>query len=60
MRAWVAAGGDVHARQFKRMRNALRTLEGYTGRVMRDLRRRLDDMPGAPLRERIRDTLDVT
>lgn len=34
-------GRYAHARQFKRMRKALRTLKGYTGRVMRDLRRQL-------------------
>ncbi len=47
------AGRYAHARQFKRMRKALRTLKGYTGRVMRDLRRRLEDIPQGPLRERI-------
>lgn len=41
-------GRYVHARQFKRMRKALRTLRGYTGRVMRDLRRRLEDIPQSP------------
>ena len=30
------AGRYAHARQFKRMRKALRTLKGYTGRVMRE------------------------
>ena len=50
----------AHARQFKRMRKALRTLKGYTGRVMRDLRRRLEDIPPGPLRERILDMLVLT
>lgn len=34
------AGRYAHARQFKRMRKALRRLKGYTGRVMRDVARR--------------------
>ena len=38
-------GRYAHARQFKRMRKALRTLRGYTGRVLRDLRRQLDEIP---------------
>ncbi len=54
------AGRYAHARQFRRMRKALRTLKGYTGRVMRDLRRRLDDIPEGPLRERILDMLVLT
>lgn len=54
------AGRYAHARQFKRMRKALRTPKGYTGRVMRDLRRRLEDIPEGPLRERILDMLVVT
>ena len=41
------AGRYAHARQFERMRKALRTLKSYTGRVMRDLRRRLEDIPDA-------------
>ena len=32
-------GRYAHARQFKRMRKALKTLRGYTGRVLRDIRR---------------------
>ena len=35
-------GRYAHAKQFKRMRKALRTLRGTTGRVLRDLRRQLD------------------
>ncbi len=47
----MQAGRYAHARQFKRMRKALRRLKGYTGRVMRDMARRLatvgDDAPRA-------------
>jgi transposase, IS5 family len=50
-------GRYAHARQFKRMRKALRTLKGYTGRVLRDLRRQLDEIPEGPLRERVLDKL---
>lgn len=35
------------------MRKALKKLKGYTGRVMRDLRRQLDDIPEGSLRDRI-------
>jgi IS5 family transposase len=50
-------GRYAHAKQFKRMRKALRTLKGYTGRVLRDLRRQLDEIPTGPLRERVLDKL---
>jgi len=50
-------GRYAHAKQFRRMRKALRTLKGYTGRVMRDIRRQLDEIPGGPLRERVLDKL---
>lgn len=50
-------GRYAHAKQFRRMRKALRTLKGYTGRVMRDLRRQLDEIPEGPLRERMLDKL---
>jgi IS5 family transposase len=50
-------GRYAHARQFKRMRKALRTLKSYTGRVLRDLRRQLEDIPAGPLRERVLDKL---
>jgi IS5 family transposase len=50
-------GRYAHARQFKRMRKALRTLKGYTGRVLRDIRRQLDDIPAGAYRERLLDTL---
>lgn len=49
----LQVGRYAHAKQFKRMRKALRKLKGYTGRVMRDLRRQLDDIPSSPLRDRI-------
>ncbi len=50
-------GRYAHAKQFRRMRKALRTLKGYTGRVMRDLRRQHDEIPEGPLRERVLDKL---
>lgn len=53
-------GRYAHARQFKRMRKALRTLKGYTGRVMRDLRRHLSGIPAGALREEICDALVLT
>jgi len=46
------AGRYVHAKQFGRMRKALKRLKGYAGRVMRDLRRHLGDLPAGALRER--------
>ena len=53
----MQAGRYAHARQFKRMRKALKKLKGYTGRVLRDLRRQLDAIPEGPLRERDLDML---
>jgi len=53
----MQAGRYAHARQFKRMRKALKKLKGYTGRVLRDLRRQLDAIPDGPLRERVLDML---
>lgn len=50
-------GRYAHARQFKRMRKALRTLKGYAGRVMRDLRRQIDLIPAGAFRETVLDTL---
>ena len=50
-------GRYAHAKQFKRMRKALKTLKGYTGRVLRDLRRQLSAIPAGPLRERVLDKL---
>ena len=49
----LQVGRYAHAKQFRRMRNALRKLKGYTGRIMRDLRRNLDDIPTGALRDRI-------
>ena len=43
----LQVGRYAHAKQFKRMRKALKRLKGYTGRVMRDLRRHLQDIPKA-------------
>lgn len=53
----MQAGRYAHARQFKRMRRALKKLKGYTGRVLRDLRRQLDAISAGPLRERVLDML---
>ena len=50
-------GRHAHPRQFKRMRKALKKLKGYTGRVQRDLRRHLQDIPDGPFRERVLDKL---
>lgn len=49
----MQVGRYAHAKQFRRMRKALKKLKGYTGRVMRDLRRHLKDIPTSPLRDRI-------
>jgi IS5 family transposase len=51
------AGRYAHARQFKRMRRALRRLRGYTGRVMRDVARRLATAGDEGLRDRIEGEL---
>ncbi|MCC5955827.1 MAG: IS5 family transposase [Natronohydrobacter sp.] len=56
----LQVGRYAHAKQFKRMRKALKTLKGYTGRVMRDLRRYLRDIPAGTLREKICDALVLT
>jgi IS5 family transposase len=39
------------------MRKALRKLKGYTRRVLRDLRRQLDEIRAGSLRDRVLDTL---
>jgi IS5 family transposase len=52
------AGRLAHARQFRRMRKALRTLKGYTGRVLRDIQRQIDAVEG-PLRAKISGRLDL-
>jgi IS5 family transposase len=49
----LQVGRYAHARQFKRMRKALKRRKGYTARVMRDLRRQLEDIPEGSLRDRI-------
>jgi len=49
----LQVGRYAHAKQFKRMRKALKNLKGYTGRIMRDLRRHLQDIPEGSLRDRI-------
>lgn len=49
----LQVGRYAHAKQFKRMRKALKKLKGYTGRVLRDLRRQMDDIPAGDLRDRI-------
>jgi IS5 family transposase len=46
-------GRYAHARQFKRMRKALRRLKGYTGRVLRDIERQMDKVAEGPLKARI-------
>jgi IS5 family transposase len=46
----LRVGRYAHAKQFMRMRKALKRLKGYTGRVMRDLRRQLDDIREGGLR----------
>jgi len=49
----LQVGRYAHAKQFKRMHKALKKQKGYTGRVMRDLRCHLDDIPVSGLRDRI-------
>jgi IS5 family transposase len=46
-------GRYAHARQFKRMRKALRRLKSYTGRVLRDIERQLDKVPEGALKSRL-------
>ena len=53
------AGRLAHARQFRRMRKALRTLKGHTGRVLRDIRRQVDAVAEGRLRTQVRDRLDL-
>ena len=53
-------GRYAHARQFKRMRKALRRLKGYTGRVLRDIERQLDKVPEGALRTRILEMIALT
>ena len=51
------AGRHAHARQFRRMRKALRTLKGYTGRVLRDIGRKIGAIPEGPPRTRIEERM---
>lgn len=53
----LQVGRYAHARQFKRMRKALKRLKGYCGRVLRDLRRQLPEIPPGDLKDRITDKL---
>ncbi|TJZ90659.1 IS5 family transposase [Paracoccus gahaiensis] len=53
----VRIGRYAHARQSKRMGKALKQLRGYTGRVLRDIRRQLDGIAEGSFRERVLDTL---
>ena len=46
-------GRYAHARQFKRMRKALRRLKGYTGRVLRDIERQLGKVPEGAVKARL-------
>lgn len=48
-------GRYAHARQFKRMRKALRRLKGYTGRVLRHIERQIDKVVEGPLKARIQE-----
>ena len=50
-------GRYAHARQFKRMRKALRRLKGYTGRVLRDIERQLDKVPEGRLKVRLEEMI---
>jgi IS5 family transposase len=52
------AGRLAHARQFRRMRQARRTLKGYTGRVLRAIQRQIDAVAAGKLRTQVRDRLD--
>jgi IS5 family transposase len=53
------AGRLAHARQFRRLRKALRTLKGYTGRVLRDTRRQIDAVADGPVRAKMLDRLEL-
>jgi len=48
-------GRYAHARQFKRMRKALRRLKGYTGRVLRDIERQMDKVSERPLKLKLQE-----
>jgi IS5 family transposase len=49
----LQVGRYAHAKQFRRMRKALKRLKGYSGRVMRDLRRHPGDLLAGALRDRV-------
>jgi IS5 family transposase len=46
-------GRYAHARQFKRMRKALRRFKGYTGRVLRDIERQMDKVAEGPPKNQV-------
>jgi transposase, IS5 family len=54
------AGRYAHAKQFKRMRKALRRLKGYVGRVRGDILAHLGSIPAGALRERLLEALALT
>jgi transposase, IS5 family len=54
------AGRYAHAKQFKRMRKALRRLKGYVGRVHGDILTHLGSVPAGALRERMLEALALT
>ena len=51
------AGRHAHARQFRRMRKVLRTLRGFTGRVLRDIGRKTGAVPEGRLRAQVTDRM---
>jgi len=53
-------GRYAHAKQFKRMRKALRRLKGYVGRVRGDILAHLGSVPAGALRERLLEALALT
>ena len=55
----VQVGRYAHARQFKRMRKALRRLKGYTGRVLRDIERQLGKVPEGALKARLVEMISL-
>ena len=55
----MQVGRYLHAKQVRRMRKALKKLKGYTGRVLRDIRRQLQDIPEGAFRERVLDKLSL-
>lgn len=53
----VKVGRFAHARKFKSMNKALRTLKGYAGRVKRDVERQLEGLSDADIKARIADEI---